>query len=84
MWFSQSGDDLLIDFVGTSDRVTVDDWYLSENYQIDEIQTDEGMVLVRDQVDQLVTAMAAFAVPQGVGAVMPQETSDQLYNSHNA
>lgn len=28
LWFTQSGDDLVIDYVGTDDQVTIKDWYL--------------------------------------------------------
>ena len=77
LWFSQSGDDLLITVVGTDDQITVDNWFLGDTYQIEEINA--GGAIVNDaQVEQLVNAMAAFAVPSGAGNVIPQETIDQL------
>ncbi|MEW8470405.1 MAG: hypothetical protein AB2637_17845, partial [Candidatus Thiodiazotropha sp.] len=38
----------------------------------------DGSLLFNNQVDQLVTAMAAYDVPAGVGNVLPQEVSDEL------
>ncbi len=77
LWFTQSGNDLVIDVVGTNDKVTVDDWYLGENYQLDEI-TAGDLTLRQNHVVQLVNAMAVFDVPSGVGAVVPQDVQDQL------
>jgi Ca2+-binding RTX toxin-like protein len=77
LWFSQSGSDLVIDYVGTDDQVTVKDWYTNSDNHIEEIQTSDA-VLHSNTVDQLVNAMAAFNVPTGVGAVIPPEEEAQL------
>ena len=77
LWFSQQSDNLVIDIVGTNDKVTVKNWYLGENYQLDTIKAND-LFLQQDQVAQLVNAMAVFDVPTGVGAIIPQNTRDQL------
>ncbi|WP_421868951.1 calcium-binding protein [Motiliproteus sp.] len=77
LWFSQDGGDLLIDTVGTDDQIRIKNWYSSTQTQIEEIHAG-GSVLTNNLVDQLVNAMAEFDVPAGDGAVLPQETKDQL------
>jgi hypothetical protein len=62
---------------GTMDRVRIDNWYKDDAAQLDEIRAGD-YVLMRDQVDQLVNAMAAFDVPQGVGVVIPDDVRAEL------
>jgi Ca2+-binding RTX toxin-like protein len=63
LWFSQSGDDLRIDLIGTTDRIVINDWYQDSGNQIETFMTDDGLSLMNTQVDQLVQAMAAFTPP---------------------
>ncbi|MCP4090976.1 MAG: hypothetical protein GY746_14475, partial [Gammaproteobacteria bacterium] len=77
LWFTQNGNNLVVDVIGTDDRVTIKNWYLGEEYQLDEIKVESHM-LQNNQVDQLVNAMAVFDIPTGVGAVVPQDAKDQL------
>jgi Ca2+-binding RTX toxin-like protein len=77
LWFSMNGDDLVINVVGTNDRVTVMDWYLDDDCQLDTFEAADYS-LQNNQVAQLVNAMAVFDVPKGAGGVMPQEVQDQL------
>ncbi len=75
--FSRQWNNLVIDVVGTNDRVTVQNWYWGKNFQLDAIETSD-LVLENDQVNQLVNAMAVFDVPIGFGTVVPQEVKDQF------
>ena len=77
LWFGQEGNDLLINVVGTEDQVTVAHWFSSSVYQVDVLET-EGFALDNDKVQQLVIAMSAFDVPQGVGGVITQEIENEL------
>jgi Ca2+-binding RTX toxin-like protein/pimeloyl-ACP methyl ester carboxylesterase len=77
LWFSQEGNNLEINTVGSDDSVTIEGWYSSIGQQVDQIETQDG-VLLNNQVDQLVSAMAAYDVPNGVGNVIPQDTKDAL------
>jgi Ca2+-binding RTX toxin-like protein len=77
LWFSQSGWDLLISVVGTGDQVKIANWYFSEALQLDAVYSGDR-VLWRNQVDQLVSAMAGFDAPTGVGAVIPQSVRAEL------
>ncbi len=78
LWFSRSGNNLQITIAGTDDRVTISNWYSSTNYQLDQIEVGTS-TLLNNQIDQLVSAMAAFDVPSGAGNVIPQDIIDQLH-----
>lgn len=77
IWLSQSGYNLLINVVGTNDQVEITNWYFTEHHQLDAIYAADR-VLWRNQVDQLVNAMASFNVPSGAGAVIPQAVQSAL------
>jgi len=77
LWLSRSGYDLLIDVVGTTDQVKIASWFFTEDRQLDAIFA-QNRVLLRNQVDQLVNAMAGFNVPTGAGAVIPQAVQQTL------
>src|SRR5262249_42959332 len=60
LWFEQSGSDLLIDRLGTSDQVTVAGWCSSNpSAQLAEIKVADGMML-DSGLGQLVQAMATY------------------------
>ncbi|BEV16155.1 calcium-binding protein [Herbaspirillum sp. DW155] len=67
LWFSQAGQDLQIDVLGSSDRITIRDWYLGgksgADHHVERIRTAEGYTLYDTDVAQLVQAMASFAPP---------------------
>ena len=64
LWFRQSGNNLLVSIIGTSDSVTVQDWYSGNAYHVEEIKTVDGAKTLTDaNVQNLVTAMAAMSVP---------------------
>jgi hypothetical protein len=71
------GDDLTITQAGSEDQVTIEQWYNDTAYEVDRIEAG-GSVLLSQQVDQLVMAMASYDVPMGVGNVIPQEVRESL------
>ncbi len=61
LWFLRSGNDLQIDLLGTSDRVTVSGWYAGNaRAQTQSFDTADGLKL-DSQVSQLVQAMATYS-----------------------
>ncbi|MEE3662980.1 calcium-binding protein [Brenneria sp. g21c3] len=64
LWLSRYKDDLMIDAIGSSDRVVVQNWYADAGQRLDSIQTD-GASLSAANVDNLINAMAAFGSPRG-------------------
>ncbi len=64
LWFTQSGNDLLVQIIGTSDSMTVKDWYLGSANHAEQIRAAGGAnTLLDSQVQNLVNAMASLAVP---------------------
>jgi hypothetical protein len=63
LWFSQTGNDLEVSIVGTADKMTVQNWYLGNQYHVEQIKTSDNKVLLDTQVEALVHAMAGFAAP---------------------
>ncbi|TAN47210.1 MAG: hypothetical protein EPN26_14220, partial [Rhodospirillales bacterium] len=78
LWFARNSSDLVVSVIGTGDKVVIDDWYHGREHRIASIETSDGQVLLDTQVDNLVSAMAAFA-PPGMGqTTLPQNYQDQL------
>jgi Ca2+-binding RTX toxin-like protein len=63
VWWRKSGNDLEMSILGTTDKVTVQNWYAGKSSQVEQFRTADGKVLLSTQVDRLVSAMAAFAPP---------------------
>ncbi|WP_411877892.1 calcium-binding protein [Polaromonas sp. YR568] len=63
LWFSHTGNDLAISIVGTADKATVQNWYLGNQYHVEQIKSGDGKLLQDTQVDKLVQAMAGFTPP---------------------
>jgi hypothetical protein len=65
MWFRQSGNDLLINVIGTDAQMTVKDWYLGSDYQVEEIKTAGAAdTLSNSNVQNLVNAMSSLSMPE--------------------
>lgn len=77
LWFIKSGNDLLIDVIGSDDEITVQDWYKNDNQKLDVIQAGD-LKLLANKVDNLVNAMAAFSAPAGGEAQLAEDVRDQL------
>ncbi len=78
LWFSQASDDLLIQVIGTLDQVTIYDWYQTEDKQIEAIQSADGLSLANNQIDILVSAMAAFNPPPAGELNLSASQQEQL------
>ncbi len=77
LWFSRSGNNLQLTVAGTDDQVTITNWYSNANYQLDQVEVGDS-VLLNTQVELLVSAMASYSVPIGAGNVIPQDVKDEL------
>jgi Ca2+-binding RTX toxin-like protein len=60
LWFRNSGSDLLIQVMGTQDRVTVGNWFALATSQLQEITTADGFK-VDTQLQLLMQAMASYS-----------------------
>jgi Ca2+-binding RTX toxin-like protein len=61
LWFTCSGNDLVVSVLGTADRATLQGWYSDIRNQLDRFELADGATLAAAQVQQLVEAMSAFA-----------------------
>jgi Ca2+-binding RTX toxin-like protein len=60
VWFKQSGQDLVIEVMGSDDDVTVAGWFANSSSALSQITTSNGWV-IDGQVSQLVQAMASYS-----------------------
>ncbi len=64
LWFKHSGNNLEVSIIGTTDKVTVNNWYVGGTVnQIEEVHTANGNVLLSSQVAVLVNAMSSLTPP---------------------
>jgi Ca2+-binding RTX toxin-like protein len=63
IWFQHTGNDLVASIIGTSDKLTVQNWYLGSANHVEQFKTADGSTLLDSNVQNLVNAMASFAPP---------------------
>ncbi|MGA0571929.1 calcium-binding protein [Variovorax sp. VNK109] len=78
LWFRRVGNNLEASVIGTTDMVTIEGWYLSSSYHLDQFQTHDGQVLAESRVQNLVQAMAAFAPPAPGQTTLPPAYQSSL------
>ncbi|TPO13744.1 calcium-binding protein [Mesorhizobium sp. B1-1-5] len=70
LWFAQQGNNLVISVLGTTDKVTVSNWFAGPGNVVETIKSGDGKVLNQSDVATLVAAMAGFdpaTAPTGSG-----------------
>jgi Ca2+-binding RTX toxin-like protein len=73
IWFQQSGNDLVASIIGTSDKLTVQNWYAGSVSHVEQFKTADGSTLLDSNVQNLVNAMAAFAPPAPGQETLPPD-----------
>lgn len=63
LWFSKSNNDLKVAVIGTTDSVTVSNWFLGSQYHVEQLKTADGKTLLDSQVQNLVVAMSSLTPP---------------------
>ncbi len=63
---SRQANDLRVTIHGTTDQITVQNWYGGTSNQIETLQAGNGQTLLSTQVDQLIQAMAGFTAQTGL------------------
>jgi Ca2+-binding RTX toxin-like protein len=77
LWFGKSGYHLTIGLIGTTDKVTVSNWFYSANYQIETIEAGD-MAVTESQVALMVQAMASAGAPGGAEGQWTDEQREAL------
>jgi Ca2+-binding RTX toxin-like protein len=78
LWFRRVNSDLEVSIIGTGDKTTVSNWYSGSAYHVEQFITADNKVLLDSQVENLVSAMAAFAPPSTGQTTLPQNYQDSL------
>ncbi|MDQ6734679.1 MAG: hypothetical protein M3Z35_11310, partial [Nitrospirota bacterium] len=63
---SRQANDLRLAVHGTTDQVTIQNWYLGSANQLETFQAGNGQHLLNSQVQQLIQAMASFTTQTGL------------------
>jgi Ca2+-binding RTX toxin-like protein len=63
---SRQANDLRLTIHGSSDQITVQNWYVGTTNRIETLQAGNGQTLLSTQVDQLIQAMAGFTTTTGL------------------
>ena len=78
LWFKRESNNLRVGIIGTDDAVIIKDHYLGASHHIVQFKLNDGKVLMQNQVDKLVEAMAQFT-PVAVGqTTLPTEYQKAL------
>ncbi len=80
LWFVKSGNDLLVDLLGTTDQIKIAGWYSAAGNQVASFNANS--LKLDTQVAQLVTAMASYATAHTgfnptTASAMPTDTTLQ-------
>jgi Ca2+-binding RTX toxin-like protein len=73
LWFRQVGNNLEVSVIGTTDTLTLQNWYSGSQYRVEQFKTSDNKVLLSSQVDALVSAMASFLPPASGQTTLPPE-----------
>lgn len=71
IWLRKVSNDLEVSIIGTSDKATLTNWYLGNQYHVEQLKTSDGKTLLDSQVQNLVSAMAGFAPPAAGQTTLP-------------
>ena len=78
LWFRKNGNNLEVSIIGTSDKLTMGNWYLGNQYHVEQFKTSNGKTLLDSQVHNLVNAMAAFSPPAAGQTSLPAAYASAL------
>lgn len=78
LWFRQVSNNLEVSIIGTTDKLLVSNWYLGERYRLESFQAGSGQTLIASQVQNLVSAMAAFSPPAAGQTTLPTNYANSL------
>ncbi|WP_275054605.1 calcium-binding protein [Comamonas testosteroni] len=78
LWFRQVGNNLEVSVIGTNDQFTVNNWYLGNQYHVEQFKSGNGKVLLDSKVQNLVQAMASFSPPAAGQTTLPANYQSSL------
>jgi hypothetical protein len=78
VWFRPVGNSLEVSIIGTADKFTMTNWYLGSQFHTEQFKTSDGKTLLDSQVQNLVSAMAAFSPPAAWQTTLPVNYASSL------
>ena len=78
IWLRKVSNNLEVSIIGSSDKMTISNWYLGAQYHVEEFKTSDGRTLLDSQVQNLVQAMAGFSPPAAGQTTLPPNYADSL------
>ena len=78
IWLRHLGNNLEASIIGTTDKLTLENWYLGSSYRVEQFKTADNSLLLDSRVEVLVQAMAAFAPPAAGQTTLPPTYQDAL------
>jgi len=75
LWFTRAGNNLDIAIIGTTDKVTVQDWFASSANRLEKITAlGDNKTLNLSKLNSLVSAMSGFAASASASTDLPANT----------
>ncbi len=78
LWFRQVGNNLEVSVIGASDKFMLNNWYLGNQYHVEQFKTSDGHMLSDSNVQNLVQAMASFSPPAAGQTTLPPNYQSSL------
>jgi Ca2+-binding RTX toxin-like protein len=78
LWFRRVSNNLEVSIIGTTDKLSMTNWYLGKQYHVEQFKTSDGKTLLDSQVQNLVSAMAAFSPPAAGQTTLPANYATSL------
>lgn len=78
LWFVKVGNNLEVSIIGTTDKFVMTNWYLGSQYHVEQFRSGDGKTLLDSQVQNLVSAMAAFTPPAAGVTTLPANYATTL------
>jgi Ca2+-binding RTX toxin-like protein len=78
LWFTKVGNNLEVSIIGTSDKFVMGNWYLGNQYHVEQFKSGDGKTLLDSQVQNLVSAMASFTPPAAGQTSLPANYATAL------
>ena len=64
IWIAKDNTNLTIDFLDDDDSLVIQNWFSNKNYQLDEIKFDDGRVLDKENVNEIIATIATHDISQ--------------------
>lgn len=80
LWFRHVSNDLEVSIIGTSEHVMLSGWYEAASNHVSTFALSDGKLLADADVENLVSAMAAFAPPPAGQTQLTVDQHQQLDN----